>query len=1104
MKHRYRTLLAVLLTLVLLAPLVVRAQEPADADDGDRVVLQAARRGNPWINLLDGRALPASYTGPAALTQALQDNLARPLSLAADDFDEDGVPDLVSGYVMSRNGSGILILHRGNVDAIYPHSPQAKARQEAGTFTNAPFLPSASVFELPAAPDFLGTGDFDNDGHRDVVAAARGGKALYLLPGDGQGGLGLPQTVKLPGVVTAWAVGEINRRDLLADLVVGVVGPGGPQVLVFEGRAGALRVEPEVLPLPAEATALALGQLDEHYAFDLAVAAGNEVLIVHGRDRGAATSPPVVDRHPQPFAIAALAVGNFSPEEAYPLEMALLSTDGSLHVLNPVSVEVMAQPAIQSPISDIQYPKLVRANVSSLPGDDLIVVDPTGRQVHILHTQYPVSDSPATLDAASEPAAVLPMRLNPDALSDLVVLTGNGPAAALTAPMATFTVVSPIDWLENLNIAAHDWCAAGDGVCAVTTWWEGQCFAVGPCTLRAAIDEANASPGTDEIRFDLGSGTPTISLGRALRIVNGLAIRESVTILGNTGEATRIAVRQGEGGIRQGYMFLLESESNTLRSLVIQDFHEDEGVAVSVWETGGNIFEDNYIGTSADGTASAPNLGSLWIYKNAPNNVIGGPVEQARNLISGNSDPLGFDRAGIAIDSSMNVVQGNYIGTDVSGTAVLANDSAGITLLIKGGAKDSSNNTIGGTTEQERNLISGNSGCGIEVNSGEGNLIVGNYIGTGKDGVGNLGNGQEGVLLDSWVDNNTIAGNVIAYNGGAEAQYDGIRLGRNYSGDGEGNRISQNSIHDNGPMGIDLTYPVGPNPNDPDDPDPPPEFDAYNRLQNWPEITDVAIQDGQLQVTFRVDTAPANATYLLDIEFFIADSVASGEGKTYLGTVQYLETEAQTVVTKSFAPEQMPKTDDPIVATATDAEGNTSEFSQVFGGGPVFKVDNAGNVYGNSYQTPAADFAEWWPLALTPGPSPNSGRGGLAPGDVLALGADGGVMLAGLPGAGPVIGVYATQPGFLAGGPQSVLRFTFHASRVPVALAGIVPVNISVENGPIRPGDLLALSSTPGVAARARPVSFGGREFYLAGSFFGKALETAQGSGTIRVLLTLQ
>src|SRR5437867_6874248 len=62
------------------------------------VSAQAAGRGKPWITLRDGHAAPAQYEGSAKLAQQLKDNQLRPLSAASADFDEDGVPDIVSGY----------------------------------------------------------------------------------------------------------------------------------------------------------------------------------------------------------------------------------------------------------------------------------------------------------------------------------------------------------------------------------------------------------------------------------------------------------------------------------------------------------------------------------------------------------------------------------------------------------------------------------------------------------------------------------------------------------------------------------------------------------------------------------------------------------------------------------------------------------------------------------------------------------------------------------------------------------------------------------------------------------------------------------------------
>src|SRR5438309_5074834 len=121
------------------------------------ISIHAAGRGNPSINLSDGRDVLTSYSGPAALAQALQRNEAEPLALASADFDEDGVPDLICGY--AHSSSGIITWLKGNVDSIYENSPEAQRRKATGEFTDAPFLSPARVFALPIKPEFLGAGD---------------------------------------------------------------------------------------------------------------------------------------------------------------------------------------------------------------------------------------------------------------------------------------------------------------------------------------------------------------------------------------------------------------------------------------------------------------------------------------------------------------------------------------------------------------------------------------------------------------------------------------------------------------------------------------------------------------------------------------------------------------------------------------------------------------------------------------------------------------------------------------------------------------------------------------------------------------------------------
>jgi hypothetical protein len=121
------------------------------------------------------------------------------------------------------------------------------------------------------------------------------------------------------------------------------------------------------------------------------------------------------------------------------------------------------------------------------------------------------------------------------------------------------------------------------------------------------------------------------------------------------------------------------------------------------------------------------------------------------------------DRGIYVSGGDINVVQGNYIGTDVSGLVALPNGSEGIRLT------DATNlNQIGGTSAAERNVISGNAGNGIVISSGSLNSIVGNYIGTTADGNAALGNGSYAIRIFSA--NNYVgglaagAGNLISGN----------------------------------------------------------------------------------------------------------------------------------------------------------------------------------------------------------------------------------------------------------------------------------------------------------------------------------------------------
>lgn len=163
-----------------------------------------------------------------------------------------------------------------------------------------------------------------------------------------------------------------------------------------------------------------------------------------------------------------------------------------------------------------------------------------------------------------------------------------------------------------------------------------------------------------------------------------------------------------------------------------------------------NVVQGNFIGTDATGTNPIGNSDSgVLIDSGAHDNLIGGSAAGARNVISGNS------QSGIMISGTFatsynpnglklrNVVQGNFIGTDVTGTRALGNHRG---VALESGAAE---NTIGGTSHGAGNLISGNNTYGVHFTQATANVVQGNFIGIDVTGTTGLGNRVNGVYLYS-------------------------------------------------------------------------------------------------------------------------------------------------------------------------------------------------------------------------------------------------------------------------------------------------------------------------------------------------------------------
>lgn len=290
----------------------------------------------------------------------------------------------------------------------------------------------------------------------------------------------------------------------------------------------------------------------------------------------------------------------------------------------------------------------------------------------------------------------------------------------------------------------------------------------GPGSLRQAILDSNSTSGSglNTINFSIAGPSP--------HVITLLTLLPSITkpvVIDGTSQdgynQTPLIAIDGGGLAGDGLVLDQQSGGSVIEGLAVANFQTStgfEGAGIRV-NSDGNTIRSNFLGTDPTGTAAGPgNFFGVFI-DGASNNTIGG-AGGLGNLISGND----FDGILIYDDAQPaehNLVLGNLIGTDVTGTVAIPNGLNGIDIFA-------SNNTIGGIGGGEGNLISGNQGdgvfLGVSVSSPSGNLILGNKIGTdvtGRIALGNVGNG----VSDNGGQGNTIggtvagAGNVISGNG---------------------------------------------------------------------------------------------------------------------------------------------------------------------------------------------------------------------------------------------------------------------------------------------------------------------------------------------------
>lgn len=425
----------------------------------------------------------------------------------------------------------------------------------------------------------------------------------------------------------------------------------------------------------------------------------------------------------------------------------------------------------------------------------------------------------------------------------------------------------------------------------------------GAGSFRQALLDANAAAGPDTVAFNIpGSGVHTITLTSLLPNITSPVLIDGYTQPGSSVNTNPMsaginAVLQIEITGLGRLFFFTGSDGSTVRGLVINGTSTDK---IESWVNNTTVV-GNFIGTNAAGSASASISGfGVRIYQAAINATIGGPNPADRNLIAGSAQGnliLPYP------STTGHLIQGNYLGTDVTGTVAL-NTGSGTGLQNIGGA-----NVFG-------NLISGNFAGGVVLFNN--NVFQGNLVGTQRDGITALPNGNfGGISIDG--SGSTIGGtgagqgNIIAFN---------VNSGIDFMLGSQNNRITQNSIHSNSALGITLLHSATPFPNDVGDLDTIPG----NHGQNYPVIVSAAIAAGTATIS---GTINSNANTALHIEFFAnvaCDASGYGEGQTFIGATDVTTDGSGNA---SFGPLgfAVPTGQGVITSTATSPAGDTSEFS---------------------------------------------------------------------------------------------------------------------------------------------------------------------------------
>lgn len=473
-----------------------------------------------------------------------------------------------------------------------------------------------------------------------------------------------------------------------------------------------------------------------------------------------------------------------------------------------------------------------------------------------------------------------------------VTVTGIGQVYQANASSQTYTVSKTAD--------------TNDGTCNAD------------CSLREAITAANANVNLglerDVINFNFGgSGVKVISPGSPLPVITGPVEINGLSQTGATCSSHRTLLIQLDGTSAGA------SDDGLVVNYAVGTHSIIKGLSFTNWDNGiellaesGHLVECNNIGIDAGGTVDQGNTRGIFV-SNATNVVIGGTASTQRNVISGNGSGIFLNGTG-----SGSTISGNFIGTNEAGTAAIGNSTG----IVK---STYSSLTIGGTTAGARNVISGNTGFGINLQGAGSTNVFGNYVGYANNGTTLLANGGNAVSTQGGgVSSGFQIGGVGV--GQANKIYSAVNTAAvsvgNAGGGVEGVTVRGNQVRSE-TIGINI-IPVGEGANTVTANDNLDADAGPNKVQNFPVLTSaIAGSPGSI-----VGTLNSAINTNFQVDFYKGSTCGSAgdrDGETYLGTflvpTNGSGSGAFNVNAGTFA------LGDSITATATDTSGNTSEFS---------------------------------------------------------------------------------------------------------------------------------------------------------------------------------